>query len=154
VTSGLHFPRGSALFCDDIRREEGGKLTLAGVYGGGMVVHGNLPVTIRQLFVHLIVEIARDSLPCPLVVKILRTDHDDPLFEMESEIKPTDQIIDDQDPFVDDADRIPGLRLTMNAQMTDVTIERPCILKARAFVGDKELRLGSLQITAAPPQQQ
>lgn len=47
ANEGLH------LFCtyaDDVRQEVGGKLTYVGVYqGGGLLVHGDLPIVMPQL---------------------------------------------------------------------------------------------------------
>lgn len=65
ANEGLH------LFCtyaDDVRQEVGGKLTYVGVYqGGGLMVHGNLPIVMPRLAIVA-------SLFCPVnrVVKSIK----------------------------------------------------------------------------------
>jgi hypothetical protein len=39
------------LYCDDVRQEVGGKMTLVGVYQGGIQINAPLPVTIPQLHI-------------------------------------------------------------------------------------------------------
>jgi hypothetical protein len=41
--------RGYVIFCDDIRREVGGKYTLVGIYRSDMVIHAELPVALPKL---------------------------------------------------------------------------------------------------------
>ncbi|WP_143062543.1 hypothetical protein [Variovorax sp. OV084] len=38
-------------YCDDVRYEVDGKISLVGVYPGGLVINANLPATISKLFV-------------------------------------------------------------------------------------------------------
>jgi hypothetical protein len=41
-------PFGYVIFCDDVREEVGGKLTIVGAYGADMVIAAILPVTIAK----------------------------------------------------------------------------------------------------------
>ncbi|MEZ5887665.1 MAG: hypothetical protein R3D56_12395 [Paracoccaceae bacterium] len=43
----------TALLCDDVRREDNGKLILIGVYTGGIVFSGPFPAALSNLFVFL-----------------------------------------------------------------------------------------------------
>lgn len=45
---------GSTIFCDDIRQEADGKVTLVGSYGNVMVVHGTFPVTLPKFGFHIL----------------------------------------------------------------------------------------------------
>ena len=42
-------PFGYTIFCDDVRNEINGKVTLVGVYAGDVIVLGTLPVTLPKL---------------------------------------------------------------------------------------------------------
>ena len=42
-------PTGSTIFCDDIRYEINGKVTLVGVYAADMVLPNDFPVTLPKI---------------------------------------------------------------------------------------------------------
>lgn len=56
-------PHVFCLYCDDIRHELNGKVSLIGVYQGGMHVHGAMPRVLPQLVVSVFVTTPTD---CPL----------------------------------------------------------------------------------------
>jgi hypothetical protein len=48
--------RGYTIFCDDIRREVGGKLTLVGIYRSEMVIPADLPIVLPKLGLAILVQ--------------------------------------------------------------------------------------------------
>jgi hypothetical protein len=143
-------PSGHVTFCDDIRNEVSGKMTLVGVYQGQLMVNGDLPAIIPQICALITLRIASPSKPLRPIIKIFRSDQGEPLFSFEPEIpaSPNEHSIA---PMSDaDPDRINFLQIGITAQIQGFAISEPCALKVRAFIGDDEIRLGTLQILVGP----
>jgi len=47
-------PYGTTIFCDDIRLEASGKVTLVGVYIGDLIVLGTLPTTLPKFAMRIL----------------------------------------------------------------------------------------------------
>jgi hypothetical protein len=139
-------PGGYTIFCDDIRHEVTGKTTLVGVYNNQMVITGTLPVTLPQIFAAITLRLAPpDKLISP-VVKIFRSDEAEPIYVIEAEIEPTEpKLIPTPAPYLE-PDSVTFIQMGFAAQMQGLVINGPCALKVRAFIGEDEVRLGSLQI--------
>ncbi|MEO3879295.1 DUF6941 family protein [Rheinheimera fenheensis] len=63
-------PNITVLFCDDIRHELGGKVSLMGVYGSHLLVH-TLPVQLPKLAVHFNIEMPTEMKPDSIKVNIV-----------------------------------------------------------------------------------
>ena len=143
------FPSGFVVFCDDVRQELTGKVTMVGVYTGQMVFTGSLPVTLPQICAVTTFRLAPPAEQIKPIIRIFQSGRDESLFEMEVEIaaaQPSDfpaQV--EQDP-----DAVKFLQMIITAQLQGLVITEPCTLKVRAFVGDDEIRLGALQILVVP----
>lgn len=61
-------PNISVLFCDDIRHEVSGKISLIGVYGSHLIVN-EFPAVLTKLCVHMTITIPKNALPEAVVVK-------------------------------------------------------------------------------------
>jgi hypothetical protein len=48
--------RGFTIFCDDIRRELGGKITLVGIYRAEMLIQGKLPIVLPKLGIAILLQ--------------------------------------------------------------------------------------------------
>lgn len=144
------FPSGSVVFCDDVRQEVTGKLTLVGVYAGHMMLTANLPVALPQICAVTTFRLAPPTEQIKAVFRIFKSGQNEPLFEMEADIpaaQPSDfpPTAADQDP-----DAVKFLQMIITAQMQNLIITEPCTLKVRAFIGDDEIRLGALRISVTP----
>jgi hypothetical protein len=145
-------PSGHVTFCDDIRHEVSGKMTLVGVYQGQILVNGDLPAIIPQICAVITLRLSPPSKPLRPIIKIFRSDQDEPLFSLETEISaapsvPTIVPLPGADP-----DGVNFLQMGITAQIQGFAISEPCTLKVRAFIGDDEIRLGTLQILVGPQQ--
>jgi hypothetical protein len=147
-------PSGFVTFCDDIRHEVTGKMTLVGVYGGQMVVGGTLPITLPQICAVITFRFLPPSEPIKPAIKIFITGQDEPLFMMETEIVPAQaeaavarDIPSDEDPY-----RITFAQMVITPQIQGLVIKEASTIKVRAYIGDDEIRLGALSIMVAPDQ--
>ncbi len=143
-------PGGYTIFCDDIRHEVTGKTTLVGVYNNQMIVAGAMPITLPQIFAAITLRLEPPAVGLKAIVKIFRSDDSEPLFVFEADIEPMDaQLIPMQLPNLE-SDSVTFMTIGITAQMQSLVIDKPCALKVRAFIGDDEVRLGSLQIMVVP----
>lgn len=141
-------PGGYTVFCDDIRHEITGKTTLVGVYNGQLIVSGSLPVTLPQICAAITLRLLPPEERVKPIIKIFRSDQEDPLFVCEADIEPVEpQLIPERPPHLE-PDAVTFMQIGVTALMQGLVINEPCALKVRAFIGDDEVRLGSLQISA------
>ena len=139
-------PGGFAIFCDDIRHEVTGKTTLVGAYNNQLIVTGSLPVTLPQLCAAITLRLLPPKERIKPIVKIFRSDELEPLFVFEADIEPVEaQLIPAPSPHLE-PDSVTFMQMGITAQIQGLVINEPCALKVRAFIGDDEVRLGSLQI--------
>lgn len=59
-----------AQFCDDVRYEVGGKVSLVGIYGSDLIISDPLPVALPKLCVALVVSTPIDALPEKVIIKL------------------------------------------------------------------------------------
>lgn len=149
-------PSGFVTFCDDIRHEVTGKMTLVGVYNGQMVVGGTLPITLPQICAVITFRFLPPSEPIKPAIKMFISGQDEPLFMMETEIAvaQAEAAIAQDVPSEEDPDRITFAQMVITPQIQGLVIKEACTLKVRAYIGDDEIRLGALPIIVVPSQSQ
>lgn len=147
-------PSGFVTFCDDIRHEVTGKMTLVGVYGGQMVVGGTLPITLPQICAVITFRFLPPSAPIKPVIKIFMSGQDDPLFMMETDITPAQgaTAVAEVARAEDDPDRVSFVQIVITPQIQGLVIAEAGTLKVRAYIGEDEIRLGTLSIMIASEQ--
>lgn len=136
---------GVTIFCDDVRYEIAGKQSFIGVYNSEMTVFGQAPATLPMLcaVINLIIP---NSLPVEKAVLQLKSksEDDDEVILMEGDIElPADRIP------VNDG-RVTSLRL--NLAMPNFQVIKDTTIFSRAYIDDKEVKLGSIAIKIAPPE--
>jgi hypothetical protein len=144
------FPSGFVVFCDDVRQEVTGKVTMVGVYTGQMMLTGNLPVVLPQICAVTTFRLAPPTEQIKPIIRLFRSGQDEPLFEMEADIPAAQPSDFPPTPTDQDPDAVKFLQMIITAQVQNLVITEPCTLKVRAFVGDDEIRLGALQILVTP----
>lgn len=144
-------PSGFVTFCDDIRHEVTGKTTLVGVYSGQMVVGGTLPITLPQICAVITVRFLPPSEPIKPVIKIFMSGQDEPLFMMETDITPTQAAtaVAKVARAEDDPERVSFVQIVITPQIQGLVISEASTLKVRAYIGEDEIRLGTLPIMIA-----
>lgn len=146
-------PNGQITFCDDIRQEVNGKLSLMGVYANELVIFGEPPVALQQLCALVTYHFDPSNLPQSLVARVV--------FEGASgeEVVLVDAI--DELPEVQHAPKLPTLntsepnaqayaRIVRIVRLEQPTFPEPGRLKVRFYLGDDEIRVGSLRVSFAP----
>ena len=149
-----NLPSGFVTFCDDIRHEVTGKMTLVGVYSGQMIISGTLPITLPQICAVITFRFSPPSEPIKPVIKIFMSGQDEPLFMMETEITPAEAeaAVARDVPLYEDPDRITFGQMVITPQIQGLIVKEACTLKVRAYIGDDEIRLGALSIMLAADQ--
>lgn len=147
-------PSGFVTFCDDIRHEVTGKMTLVGVYGGQMIVGGTLPITLPQICAVITFRFLPPSEPIKPVIKIFMSGQDDPLFMMETDITPAQEAtaVAEGARSEDDPDRVSFAQIVITPQIQGLVITEAGTLKVRVYIGEDEIRLGTLLIMIASDQ--
>jgi hypothetical protein len=150
---------GYTTFCDDIRMELGGKITLVGVYGGQMVLAGPLPGVLPKLALHISYRQRYDRIVLPVQFRVF--------FPWDDPEKP--MVIDIPDEGVQSAAQKARLlserggevafsNVTFQFSFVPFVIMGTGVIRVRAVRGDELVRLGGIEIIAprvpAAPQPQ
>lgn len=130
----------TTVMCDDVRREEGNKISYMGIYGPTLLVP-QLPIALPKLcFVMSVICPGSEPPPKALAFRLLKND------EVMSEIViPEEALAAAPRQMVGNAD--PG-RMVFSAvvQVFPLQLEEPCNLRARALCDGEELMGGSWSV--------
>lgn len=153
-------PSGHTIFCDDIREEIGGKVTLVGVYALYMYL-AEIPCVIPKIC--LSIEYREEIFNAdPILFKVIFEEIDDSvkiapeaprkkmgsenvLVEMPMQIPP-DAVRPKPKDFMMRQSRL-------NLHISPFAIQSRGLLKVRAYRRDEEIRLGALIVDRAPQQE-
>jgi hypothetical protein len=134
------------LFCDDIRREVGGKLSFVGVYSGGLFVPA-FPVTLPKLCLSVkIVTPAHEPLQA-LNLRVLRDEETLQEIALNEE-----QLADASDSAEEMTEEQRKERVQMAQFMlvfSPIQFDGPCTLRVRVQTEDGELRGMALKVDQA-----
>lgn len=153
MTTPVRWPDtfGYTIFCDDIRQEKSNKRIFIGVYQGRMIVFGSPPINFVKLAVAIyLYEKPGETEPIEIVVTVPGLD--DPFFravipaEARKAIAPPTP---EEGVDIEDA----RIGIQFDASLSPVPLAKDGFIKVRAIRGDKEFRLGALQVQFAPPDQ-
>jgi hypothetical protein len=127
----------TAIFCDDIRREEGNKLSYLGVYEGMLGVPA-FPAILPRLCFALSMTIAADAVPSQLRFCVYKNDE----IITQSEIAQENLAAARSETLPPDKWR----KFTAYFQLFPVQLTEPCFYRARAICDGEEFRGGSLEV--------
>jgi hypothetical protein len=126
-------------FCDDLRPEVGNKVSYMGVYQGTMFVEA-FPLALPKLCAVVTARIIKEDVdrPLPLIFKVFANDSviAERAFEPELVINSASSL----GPFHD------TLLATAFFQFTPFAADAPMLLKSRVYLGDCEIKAGTLEI--------
>jgi hypothetical protein len=135
----------STVVCDDIRKEEGNKLSYMGIYGTNIIVPG-FPLALPKLcFVMSLMAPGSQPPPTSLTFRVLKDD--DILAEV---FLPRDALAEAAARAEKRADK-DSTRLTLGSvlQIFPLQLAAPCVLKARAICDGEEIKGGSWPIESS-----
>jgi hypothetical protein len=145
------FPGGFVTFCDDIRHEVTGKITLVGVYHGQINVLGTSPIVLGQICALVDFRFTPESLPIKPKIQIFRSDEDEPIFSLETEIPANEETLFHEQPSIEEGS-VRFHQLVFPVQLQGIAVEKSFRLKVRVFLDEDEVRLGTLRVNLAPPE--
>jgi len=139
-------PSGYTSFCDDVRYEITGKVSLIGVYAGAMYVTTPYPVTLPKLALRISYNEMPGESTTPVQIRIyLPGNPDDEPFQTidlpEIFRNPPPQ------PFPrpvgePDTDRLAGM--VFHIELTNIQLIKDGAIRVRAYRGEEKIKLGSL----------
>jgi len=132
----------TAVFCDDVRPEQGNKLSFMGIYTGMLVVP-NFPTTLPRLCVVLTLRVSPDMIPSDeLRFRLYKGDE-----VIAEQVVPTEALSSARSasasPHMTE-DRFASFGSIF--QLFPVPLSEPCFFRARAVCDGEEVRGGSLAI--------
>lgn len=134
----------STIYCDDVRQEVGGKLSLIGVYNGVMYVQ-QFPVTLPKLWVVATFVASKDEPPKSLKFRVFK--NNEPLADLDATPEHLQQLANAREPVVPLPD---GSRRVISTQtqicITPLLLDAPCILRVAAITENGETRGLGLQV--------
>lgn len=139
-------PFGFSVFCDDVREEASGKVTLVGTYSGAMMVNGQTPLTIPMLCCHVTLYMDEVSATRGGTLQLCRVDKDDTREVLNSLELPKFEL--DELPkgrkIVPDADTL--LTFSISMRLAPYLIGEEHLLRMIYVLGEDEYRIGALSI--------
>lgn len=140
----LNPPYINAVFCDDVRREEGGKVSLMGIYQSTLTVTGTiLPIVLPKICILVEARSPSDQRPKKLVVRVMLDE--DELARGDF----TEEQLQADPPHGPHAYTTHGLVF----QLQPFAIAKNGILRVRADVDDEEILVGGINIIATTTNQ-
>ncbi len=140
----IHWPTpyGYTDFCDDIRQEIAGKITLVGLYAGEMKIFGTLPLNVSKLAlaIHYFEKPGEGN--DPLELRILLPGDADDAPTQRIEIPPRDH-----QPKPTKGGDDPRIGLHMMAVFSPLQVTQFGQIRVRMKKGDDIVRLGTLLVT-------
>jgi hypothetical protein len=144
---------GHVTFCDDIRLEQGGKVTLVGVYPNSMFVHGQFPFQLPKFGMLVSYSQRLDAPRGPVELQIFLPGDPDDAPTIKGDLAMDDVV---GDPDLAKRFERPGLPAVKYAHVGMHIVSAPMILKSEgqirvvAIREGGEIRLGSLRVMQAP----
>lgn len=138
----------STIYCDDIRQEVGGKLSLIGVYNTVLYVP-QFPVTLPKFWI-----LATHVSPSSERLKTLKMrvfKDNEPLADLDATPEHLDQLANPREPVVplpDGSKRVVSSH--MHVCFSPLVLDRPCVLRVAAITDKGEVRGLGLQVQQQP----
>lgn len=143
-----HTPTGSAIFCEDIRHELSGQMTMVGVFQGGIMLppETSFPATIPRLGVYFkFIERPGES-DADVRVRLYSPGFEEPLVDHLLEAPEDRHFIMERPPGIPPEDFDPTNSLEGSFVVSPFPLQREGHVIIRAVRGEEELSLGALHV--------
>lgn len=147
-------PYGTAIFCDDIRFEQQGTVSLIGCYGGDLIVSGGFPVQLPKLCIFIQLKMPPDThTGTPILVKVFLPGAKDGAPSFEHLMPPIPSaVLDAIGKPSDDQDIQRMIGLSFPLIYSPFVIQEQGNIKVRLLLGDKIIKIGVLKVMDASTQ--
>jgi len=157
-------PTGFTIFCDDIREEVNGKLSLIGCYGADLRIFGSpLPILLPKLGFHITIRLPTDGPNLPLKIMIYLPGQPDDQPALTADATIPDELIAEHksqprdpkwDALIGSEPVFRGVR--QHFVLSPVAIIEEGLIRVRLLYGDTRIRAGALKVlvekeTVTPP---
>lgn len=146
-------PTGNVTFCDDVRFEQNGKVSIIGIYGRDLLLFGEPPLTLLQLWFETIYAMAPSDVEFDAALVLLKRDDDGKITELYRDEFNVPATPLDMFPTTGQKDGVQFAEMRRYARVINVTFEKPCTLMVRIFKDDDEIRLGTLRVEFKKPEE-
>lgn len=133
-------PFGWATFCDDIRYEEGHKVSLIGIYNGTMLIGGSFPVTLPKLGISVTYFESVDVLPKELEFRIVLPGEDIETALYRIPVNINDHVPAQKRP------EAPYIVMSPQLIISQVAIKQDGLVSVRVIRDGELLKIGSLVV--------
>jgi len=133
---------GNTVFCDDIREEVGGKVSLIGAYMGGMNVHSPFPATVVKFAFAISLWQRHTRYRRNISFRVYLPGDEDETPSIESQLEAP--------PIPEEATHTPFVVIRANLSLTGMVIKEAGPIRVRAFMDGVLYPIGSLMVTQAP----
>jgi hypothetical protein len=145
--AALKQPHGYTIFCDDVRQEIGGKISLIGIYSSNLIVHSEFPVTLPKFVMAVsYIEPREFAASENLIIRAyLPGDNEDhPSAQAEVSITKAKEENGQVQP-----DHLVNIRAFI--MLSPMTIKETGKIKVRAIRNNETIKLGTLRIDQVFP---
>jgi hypothetical protein len=142
------FPYGITTYCDDIRMEVAGKVTLVGCYTGEMTIFGVTPAALPVFCAFVNFQIPT-TMTFEKTKVVLTVDYGSEVTEL-AQVEFAGPEENDEEKAKRAAD---GQFLSVNIpiRLTPLVIQKEVFIRCRAYVDGSEFKLGSLKVVISDP---
>jgi len=143
-------PSGMVTYCDDVRHETSGKVSLIGIYSGQLIVFGVAPAIIPMLWAVVRWRVPHLTESSSVTFHLTKEKDGDGVSELLGEttveLPTTEQTLDLLGmPMEDRSEKIAEVQSQM--RISPLVIEGNCTLRMRVFFQGDEYRIGALQVS-------
>jgi hypothetical protein len=147
-------PFGATIFCDDIREELYGKVSLIGIYSIAFASHAKFPISLPKFGFYITACFSNDDLPISdvtLQIYLPQDQKDKPSFTKKLEWQMTAEERFDPDPILF-PDPLGVVQYNTFVLLGPVVIKQNGFFRVRLLHKDKEIKIGALEaIYIEPP---
>jgi hypothetical protein len=140
-------PSGFVIFCDDIRREDNGKLIYIGVYGADMLIPGPFPALLPTFCALTTYREAPGETEPPVTLKLFIPGLEEAAATAHV---PVEQMRNVRLPPATEQSS-PSLNSLIQLKISPLILYQEGLIRVRAYRGDDEIRLGSLLVKLLQP---
>ena len=144
-----HLPSGYTIFCDDLRQEVSGKVTIVGAYSGGMQIVAEGPISLPRFAAMVLLWTDPAAPRKGLVLKLMFETDDGEIEEVFSADFSAEQL---GTATLDPQGSTDHIELRSMVQLANVQISRSGRFKVRFYDQSDEIRVGTLRVLISPPE--